>query len=58
VFGELVAGCRKLGLVVIALAVVLLGEALTWDGNADILSFGIAVAAGIAAISTYFWVKR
>ncbi|MCE5298675.1 MAG: YqhA family protein [Methanoregulaceae archaeon] len=49
---------KLLGLVVIALAVVLLGEALTWDGNADILSFGIAVAAGIAAISTYFWVKR
>jgi uncharacterized membrane protein YqhA len=49
---------KLLGLVVIALAVVLLGEALTWDGNADILYFGIAVAAGIAAISTYFWVKR
>ena len=42
----------------IALAVVLLGEALTWDKTSDILSFGIAVAAGIAAISIYFWVKR
>ncbi|MDD1708668.1 MAG: YqhA family protein [Methanoregulaceae archaeon] len=49
---------KLLGLVVIALAVVLLGEALTWDKTSDILSFGIAVAAGIAAISIYFWVKR
>jgi|WetSurMetagenome_2_1015567.scaffolds.fasta_scaffold416320_1 uncharacterized membrane protein YqhA len=49
---------KLLGLVVIALAVVLLGEALTWDKTANILSFGLAVAAGIAAISFYFWVKR
>ena len=49
---------KLLGLVVIALAVVLLGEALTWDKTANILSFGLAVAAGIAAISVYFWVKR
>jgi len=49
---------KLLGLVIIALAVVLLGEALTWDGTANILSFGIAIAAGIAAISVYIWVKH
>jgi uncharacterized membrane protein YqhA len=49
---------KLLGLVIIALAVVLLGEALTWDGTANILSFGIAIAAGIAAISAYIWVKH
>jgi len=49
---------KLLGLVIIALAVVLLGEALTWDGSANILSFGIAIAAGIAAISAYIWVKH
>ena len=49
---------KLLGLVIIALAVALLGEALTWDKTASIFSFGLAVAAGIAAISVYFWVKR
>jgi uncharacterized membrane protein YqhA len=49
---------KLLGLVIIALAVVLLGEALTWDGTTNILSLGIAIAAGIAAISAYIWVKH
>ncbi|MDD1705829.1 MAG: YqhA family protein [Methanoregulaceae archaeon] len=49
---------KLLGLAIIALAVVLLGEALTWDGSTDILSFGLAVSAGIAAISLYMWVKH
>ena len=49
---------KLLGLVIIALAVVLLGEALTWDGTLNILSFGITIAAGIAAISAYIWVKH
>jgi uncharacterized membrane protein YqhA len=49
---------KLLGLAIIALAVVLLGEALTWDGTADILSFGLAISAGIAAISVYIWVKH
>ncbi len=49
---------KLLGLVVIALAVLLLGATLTWDGTANILSLGIAIAAGIAAISAYFWVKH
>jgi uncharacterized membrane protein YqhA len=49
---------KLLGLVIIALAVVMLGEALTWDGTANILSFGIAIAAGIIAISAYIWVKH
>jgi uncharacterized membrane protein YqhA len=49
---------KLLGLAIIALAVVFLGEALTWDGTADILSFGLAISAGIAAISLYIWVKH
>jgi uncharacterized membrane protein YqhA len=49
---------KLLGLVIIALAVVLLGEALTWDGSTNILSFGLAISVGIAAISVYIWVKH
>jgi len=49
---------KLLGLVIIALSVLVLGEALTWDGTSAILSFGLATAAGIAAISFYVWVKH
>ena len=49
---------KLLGLVIIALAVLILGETLTWNGSGDILSFGLAIAAGIAAISAYIWVRR
>lgn len=49
---------KLLGLVVIALAVLFLGEALTWTGAADILGYGLGTAATIIAISLYFWAKH
>ena len=49
---------KLLGLVIIALAVVILGETLTWDGTSDILALGIATAAAIGAISLYIWVRE
>lgn len=49
---------KLLGLVIIALSVLVLGEALTWEGGAEILAFGLAISAGIAAISLYIWVKH
>jgi len=49
---------KLLGLVIIALSVLVLGEALTWDGTSSIAAFGVATAAGIAAISFYIWVKN
>jgi uncharacterized membrane protein YqhA len=49
---------KLLGLVIIALSVLVLGEALTWDGTSSIAAFGVATAAGIAAISFYVWVKN
>lgn len=49
---------KLLGLVIIALAVLVLGEALTWNGQGDILSYGIAISSGIAAISFYMWVRH
>jgi uncharacterized membrane protein YqhA len=47
-----------LGMIIIALAVLILGAALTWDGTSAILEYGVAMAAGIAAISFYVWVKH
>ena len=49
---------KLLGLVVMALAVLFLGEALTWTGAVDILGYGIGIAATIIAISVYFWAKH
>lgn len=49
---------KLLGLVIIALAVVILGETLTWDGSSDILALNIASAAGIAAILQYILVRE
>jgi hypothetical protein len=41
-----------------ALAVLVLGATLTWNGTSAILEYGLAIAAGIAAISFYVWVKH
>lgn len=49
---------KLLGLVVIALAVLFLGEALTWVSGYDILAYGLGTAATIIAISLYFWSKH
>jgi uncharacterized membrane protein YqhA len=49
---------KLLGLVVIALAVLFLGEALTWTGQADIMAYGIGTAATLIGISLYFWAKH
>jgi uncharacterized membrane protein YqhA len=49
---------KLLGLVIIALAVLVLGEGLTWNGSDSILGFGLAISSGIAAISLYIWVKH
>jgi uncharacterized membrane protein YqhA len=49
---------KLLGLVIIALSVLLLGHALTWEGTSDILAFGLATSSGIIAIGVYLWVKH
>ena len=38
------------GVVVVAIAVIFLGQALTWDGTTDLLAPGLASAAVIAAL--------
>ncbi len=43
------------GVVVVAIAVIFLGEALTWDGSSDLLAPGLASAAVIAALAVFLW---
>jgi uncharacterized membrane protein YqhA len=44
---------KVLGVVIVILAVLFLGQALTWDGERDLLRFSGAIALVIAAL-TYF----
>ena len=43
------------GVVVVAIAVIFLGWALTWDGKSDILALGAASAAVIAGLALFLW---
>jgi uncharacterized membrane protein YqhA len=43
------------GVVVVAIAVIFLGQALTWDGTTDLLAPGLASAAVIAALAFFLW---
>lgn len=45
-----------LSVVIAVLAVLLLSEAVAWDGTRDILSFGLSIAAAIAALA--FFLKQ
>lgn len=49
---------KLLGLVIIALAVLFLGDALTWDGTINILAYGAAIGAVIISLSVYAWVRH
>lgn len=50
---------KLLGLIVIALGVLFLGESLVWpNGTGDLLVYGVANAVVIAAISLYVWIKH
>ena len=50
---------KLLGLIVIALGVLFLGESLVWPNiTGDLLVYGVANAAVIAAISLYIWIKH
>ena len=49
---------KLLGLVIIALAVLFLGDALTWEGTMNILAYGAAIGAVIISLSMYAWVRH
>jgi uncharacterized membrane protein YqhA len=44
-----------LGNLKVAIAVIFLGQALTWDGKTDLLAPGLASAAVIAALALFLW---
>jgi uncharacterized membrane protein YqhA len=44
---------KLIGVVIVVLGVVFLGQVITWDGERDLLSFGAAVGLVIAALA-YF----
>jgi uncharacterized membrane protein YqhA len=49
---------KLLGLIIIALAVLFMGKALTWAPGDDLLEFGLAIGVMIIAISGYVWIKH
>lgn len=44
---------KLVGVVIVVLAVLFLGQVVSWDGEQDLLGYGVAVALVIAAL-TYF----
>jgi uncharacterized membrane protein YqhA len=48
---------KLIGVVIVVLGVLFLGQVVTWDGQRDLLRFGVAVALVIAAL-TYFLGQR
>lgn len=44
---------KLIGVVVVVTAVLFLGQVVTWDGERDILGFGVAIAAVIAALTWF-----
>ncbi|MDZ4718046.1 MAG: YqhA family protein [Roseiflexaceae bacterium] len=44
---------KLVGMIIVALAVLFLGQIVSWDGQRDLLGYGVAVALVIAAL-TYF----
>jgi uncharacterized membrane protein YqhA len=43
------------GVVVVAIAVIFLGQALTWDGHTDLLALGVASASVIGGLALFLW---
>src|SRR5499426_2951177 len=44
--------------VIVVMAVTFLGQIVSWNGEADLLSFGLAVALVIAALNFYLWIVK
>jgi len=49
---------KLIGVVVVVLAVLFLGQVVTWDGTRDLLGFGVAIAAVVAALAWFLGQKR
>ncbi|MCT4555217.1 MAG: YqhA family protein [Pelagimonas sp.] len=48
---------KLIAVVVVVLAVLFLGQAVTWDGQTDLMGLGIGIAAVIAALTWFLGVK-
>jgi uncharacterized membrane protein YqhA len=48
---------KLVGVIVVALAALFLGQTVSWDGKTDLLGYGVAVALVIAAL-TYFLTQK
>jgi uncharacterized membrane protein YqhA len=48
---------KLIGVVIVVLGVVFLGQVITWDGVRDLLGFGAAVALVIAALAFFLSIK-
>ncbi len=44
---------KLVGVIILVLAVIFLGQAINWDGKQDLLGFGAAIALVIGALSYY-----
>src|SRR5215217_2924112 len=49
---------KLLGVVIVLLGVTFLGKVVTWDGDKNIVYFGVAIAAVIAAVGGYAAITR
>jgi len=45
-------------IVIAVMAVTFLGHIMAWDGESNLLNFGLAVAVVILALNAYLWVMR
>lgn len=48
---------KLIAVVIVVLAVLFLGQAVTWDGERDLMGFGIGIAAVIAALTWFISIK-
>jgi uncharacterized membrane protein YqhA len=44
--------------VIAVMAVTFLGQIVSWNGESDLLSLGVAVALVIAALNVYLWIAK
>src|SRR5215471_5971179 len=48
----------KSNLVTVVMAVTFLGQIVSWNGEAELFSFGLVVALVIAALNFYLWIVK
>ena len=49
---------KLVGVVLVVLAVLFLGHVVAWDGSRDLLGFGLAIAAVIAALTFFLMASK